>query len=308
MGCDVSVVIATWNRSDSLIRTLNSLCEQTLPGEMFEVIVVDNNSTDGIASVVSLVNAPYNLRYIFEGRPGRTYALNTGLDAARGSIITVTDDDCVPDPKWLERITTRFEMPEVGLLGGPGLSVYPSEITGDEYRLFLGRRFFGDFSPYDKLTELKDDNLPLGLNLSFRRVIADNIHFDISLGVFGKTHIGRDETDFIRRAQSLGYQVFFDPGVVVHHYLEEDRVTWPRIRHKAYNTGIGSFKEHYSHRAGSLLGRVVLSLQFEGEVVYAILRILTFSLNRNKRTVANFRLAAALGKLAGLRNYGRRIL
>ena len=71
-----------------------------------------------------------------------------------------------------ERIVTRSAAPEVGLLGGPGVSVFGLDVTGDPRRLFLGQRFLGDYRPYEEFVEIGRDNPPLGLNLSYRIDVA----------------------------------------------------------------------------------------------------------------------------------------
>lgn len=96
-----SVIIATYNRADELPRTLESL-KKLEADEPWEVIVVDNNSSDNTREVVEGVKSfPVPLRYIFEKEQGRSAALNAGIRAAQGEILAVTDDDVRVDPHWL---------------------------------------------------------------------------------------------------------------------------------------------------------------------------------------------------------------
>lgn len=301
---DVTVLICTWNRCDDLRSALASLNDQTLSPDRFEVLVVDNNSTDATAEAVrqAASEAGYRLRYIMEKAQGKSRALNTGIAAAGAPVVACTDDDCRPEPDWLEEILRAFEDPDVGILGGPGISVYPEPVKSDSYRLFLAQRFLGDFAPYDRSIELLEKDPPLGLNLSFRREIAEQAGgFDVNLGPTGPMHFCREETAFVRNAQARGYRVFYNPRAIVRHHIQEERITWNAIQKQAFDSGIGTYRERYASRASrSLFDRIVLTLHFSAELLYSGARVALYSLNAQRRTVACFRAAAAAGKMAGL--------
>src|ERR1043165_6456419 len=97
-----SVIIATYNRADEVVKTLESLQGLESSGP-WEVIIVDNNSTDNTRDVVlERVNSfPVPLRYIMEKEQGRSAALNAGIRAAKGEILAITDDDVRVGPHWL---------------------------------------------------------------------------------------------------------------------------------------------------------------------------------------------------------------
>ena len=105
-----SIVVATYNRAADLRETLTSLATLSPNGD-WEVIVVDNNSTDNTRTIIETAAAqfPVNLRYVFEARQGRSPALNAGIRAARGRIIATTDDDVRVAPDWLDRAAEALE-------------------------------------------------------------------------------------------------------------------------------------------------------------------------------------------------------
>src|SRR4051812_29433765 len=108
----VSVVIATRNRADRLRQALDSLERMSVPNTLsWELIVVDNGSTDGTRQVVNDCEARtiVPLRYVIEPRDGKSVALNAGVRAATGDVIAFTDDDCVMSPEWLTAIAIEFE-------------------------------------------------------------------------------------------------------------------------------------------------------------------------------------------------------
>src|SRR4249920_852242 len=91
---DVSVVVPTFNRSKLLRATLDSLLVQSAPGIRYEVLVVDNNSTDDTAQTVAAYGHSDQIRYFHEARKGPSYARNRGVQESSAPIVAFTDDDC----------------------------------------------------------------------------------------------------------------------------------------------------------------------------------------------------------------------
>ncbi|MGC2662269.1 MAG: glycosyltransferase [Bryobacteraceae bacterium] len=105
---DISVVVSTYNRSKTLAGTIRGLLLQQ-GSATFELIVVDNNSTDDTAAVVdSFVKQSPLVRYVFEPKQGVSYGRNAGIDAAQSGLLLFTDDDVTPDPRWVERSKALF--------------------------------------------------------------------------------------------------------------------------------------------------------------------------------------------------------
>jgi glycosyltransferase involved in cell wall biosynthesis len=117
---DVSVVVPTYNRRNAVARTITSLLQQRADTVRYEVIVVDNNSTDDTRTVVEafMPGAPH-LRYLLESRRGVSNARNSGATFARAPIVAFIDDDVEADPDWLVTIVrTLHAHPDVDCLGG----------------------------------------------------------------------------------------------------------------------------------------------------------------------------------------------
>ena len=119
----ISVIICTWNRAGLLDETLTSLAAADVPPDLhWEVVVVDNNSTDDTRAVVErrARDFPAALRYLFEPRQGKSWAMNTGLASSRFPIVAFADDDVRVSPRWLTAIASAFrEDPEIAYVGGP---------------------------------------------------------------------------------------------------------------------------------------------------------------------------------------------
>ena len=118
--CDVSVVLSTYNRADRLPSALDALLSQSA-GAAYEVIVVDNNSTDATRTVIEQAAARSDgrLRYVFEPRQGLSHGRNAGIAAARSPIIAFSDDDVRVAPDWIAQLKRTFDAhPEIDYVGG----------------------------------------------------------------------------------------------------------------------------------------------------------------------------------------------
>lgn len=127
MPISLSVIIPTRNRSGLLRRALLSLTNQTLSTHAFEVIVVDNGSTDDTRKVCTdIARRLPNLRYLYDENPGLHVGRHAGLKAAAGNILVYGDDDIRAFSTWLEAVSEGFCDADVGLLGGKALPDYES--------------------------------------------------------------------------------------------------------------------------------------------------------------------------------------
>src|SRR5436190_6621269 len=121
MTVQVSVVIGTYNRAHLLKGTLEALASQTVPSSLeWEIVVVDNNSRDTTAQVVTAFSKTIAtpVRYVFEPELGISRARNRGIREARGSIIAFTDDDVLPSPDWIADLLAAIDRWNAHGVGG----------------------------------------------------------------------------------------------------------------------------------------------------------------------------------------------
>src|SRR4051794_32553856 len=129
MRLEVSVVLSTYNRGPLLEPALRSvLAQQQALTPPFELIVVDNNSTDGTRDIIQRIAAgDPRVRYVFEAPQGLSHARNAGIREARAPFIAFTDDDVRAEPDWIAALLRAFrESPEVDFVGGRVLPIWPS--------------------------------------------------------------------------------------------------------------------------------------------------------------------------------------
>lgn len=235
-----SVVIATHNRARDLRGTLASLSRLSTR-EPWEVVVVDNNSTDDTPAVVRdvAVGFPVPLRYAFESVPGRSAALNAGIGLALGDIIITTDDDVRVEPDWLEQAGAALGTLACDYAGGRVLPIW-----GGPRPAWLPNRP----SPAWAVIALLDDGpepfelskrMPLGVNMAFRREVFQTVGgWNPTVGRTAGTLLGQEVREWCVRARAKGVRGFYAPNMVVRHIIPADRLNKRYFRRWFYWRGI----------------------------------------------------------------------
>jgi GT2 family glycosyltransferase len=231
VATDVSIVIATWNRARLLEGALEALVRQQAPATLrFEILVVDNNSSDSTPEVVrsASTGAAVPIRYIFEPRQGLSHARNRGVREAHGKILAFTDDDVLPEPDWVSQVAAAMARWRAHGIGGRILPRWESPPPGwiTENRHLLNRLALMD-SQESRLLSLPLPPRPQiwGANMAFRRELFEAVgNFDPRRGVVGRSLSRGEEIDVIRRALQKGFRIAYDPALVVLHRIGSDRM------------------------------------------------------------------------------------
>lgn len=236
---EVSAVICTHNRAAFLEETLNALLHQEHDAIPFEVVVVDNCSTDNTREICDrAISAGLPLRYFMETRLGVCYARNLGWQNAAADFVFYLDDDAIPEPSWLASIVRSITTLDstVGCIGGrviPRWMGHKPEWADDRNEISLGYVDFGDER------QILDDSLsPIGANVGYpKRVLEATGGFVESLGRRGDSLLGCEETLLERMIRKQGLQIVYDPSVVVRHAIHADRLTPDWILRRTYWQG-----------------------------------------------------------------------
>jgi glycosyltransferase involved in cell wall biosynthesis len=227
---DVSVVVCTYNRAASLGHTLRALDAQvTPPGLAWELVLVDNNSTDSTRAAIEAFATASRIpiRAVFEARQGLSHARNTGLAHARGAIVAFTDDDVRPDPDWVASVAAAMRETGAQIVGGRILPLWeappPPWILA---RPGLGWVF--SIMDHPEPAPVADaGRVPgvWGANMAFRREVFARVGaFDHRLGMRGDKLYRGEELDLVRRALEAGFRAAYDPRLVVWHRVPRDRM------------------------------------------------------------------------------------
>lgn len=224
----ITVILCTFNRCRSLAKALDSVAASVLPDSVeWEVLVVDNNSRDQTREVVEefCTRYPGRFRYVFEPQPGKSYALNRGVQQARGEILAFMDDDVTVAPTWLSDLTTVLHGTE---WVGAGGRILPE-------RAFSPPRWLALDGPYAMsgilaLFEQGDTPgklrlPPYGTNMAFRKeMFAKYGGFRTDLGPSPGSEIRNEDTEFGRRLMNAGESLWYEPSAVVYHEIPRSRL------------------------------------------------------------------------------------
>ena len=239
-GHDVAVILSTYNRADRLALALEALLAQ-VGGVPYEIIVVDNNSTDQTAAVVEHIAAGSNgrLRYVFEPRQGLSHGRNTGIALARAPIIAFTDDDVRVGSDWIAQLKQTFDThPEIDYVGGrilPHWLAPPPAWLTQAHWAPLALQDYGD----QPLVSGRERAVCLvGANLAFRRRVFDLVGlFTPALGRV-KDGIGSTEDhDMQLRAWRAGMRGLYVPSLGAVADVTKDRLT--KQYHRRWHRGHG---------------------------------------------------------------------
>jgi len=237
---DVSLVIATFNRARDLTDTLKSLSELRT-ARSWELIVVDNNSTDETRRVVEDARPSFSVpvRYVFETRQGRSPALNAGIRLANGEIIVTTDDDVRVDPDWLDRIADGLQALGCDYVGGRVLPIWQAPRPrwlpdhGGKHWAVIALLDYGD-RPIEFGTRV-----PLGVNMAFRRTAFDRAGLlDPDVGRKAGTLLGQEVREWCIRARAAGPRGCYVPDIAVRHVIPASRLRKSYFRRWFYWRGI----------------------------------------------------------------------
>ena len=232
-GQSVTIAICTWNRAELLAQTLNHLRELRIPeGLRWEVLVVDNNSTDRTRETVETLRSALPLRYVFEPKPGISHARNRALREAASSFLLFTDDDVLVDPGWMvAALETWRRFPDATMVGGPIEPWFPSPVDPDMAAAFpvFANGFCGlDHGPVERALSPGSDLYTA--NLAIQPRMLGQMSFDESLGHTGKELVGGEDLDFVRRIHRRGDLVAWSPAMRVRHYVDPRRMTLAYVK------------------------------------------------------------------------------
>jgi len=243
----LSVIISTRNRSKILFGTLESIAKQTLYSQLFEVIVVDNGSTDSTREVVdSFTGQIPTLRYYYEGSPGLHVGRHKGLNEAKSNILVYADDDIVAFPTWLEAIAEAFEDKNVVLVGGKNLPKFEIEPPDWIMKMWLQvhpeSKVLGYLSILDFGDSIKKINpsYVFGCNFSIRKLVlleAGGFHPDAMPQELIR-YRGDGESYVSRYILEHGYKTLYHPKASLFHHVPKERMTLKYFYHRAYIQGI----------------------------------------------------------------------
>jgi len=255
----LSVIIPTRNRGQWAGDTVKSVLDQSLTPDSYEIIVVDNGSTDDTRAVVASIQKRngQRVRYVHENRPGLHYGRHKGFKEARGEILVFVDDDIIATRIWLEMVLKTFTSDDVALVGGKVLPKWEGEVP-EWIDVFKKETEFGWTIGY--LSLLDFGNAPkeipgkfvFGCNFSIRKNVLSEC------GGFHPDGMPKDliryrgdgETALAKTVQARGYKIMYEPKAVIYHRVPPERLTIEYFCRRAFNQGISASYTEIRHQHG----------------------------------------------------------
>jgi glucosyl-dolichyl phosphate glucuronosyltransferase len=284
----VTVAIPTYNRADFLRQTLAGISAQQFPREHFEVLVIDNNSTDHTRAVVAeFAHVSPAPRYLHEPQQGLDYARNRAITEARGEVIVFGDDDILVQPDWLAQMAVPLladrAARRIGAIGGEVIPVFPDGLPEWVREWHAPLAFRPDTGP------LEPRHSPMGANLAFPKWVFEQIGpFHTALDRAAGNYFSGGDSEMIRRVRAAGLEVWFAPAAAVKHQMPASRTTFRYARRHAFDSARSRVIDRAGQpgAAGYFAGRFVANiLKALGFAVLALLNAILFRTGAAKKAL-----------------------
>ncbi len=216
MPLSISIIICTRDRAHSLRRALAALAQQTLAPEC--IVVVDNGSTDDTRAVAT---ADPRVQYLYCPDLGLAACRQAGIDASTTDCVAMCDDDCVPEPHWLEVIERTFA-------SDPQIAVVAGGIENHGFADNLkGRGSLGPNGLYRLIANPADAQFFGSANMALRKSAITRI------GGYDERFVrGYEEVDLITRVRAAGFLIRYEPAALIHHHHVASAGR-PRLMHRS---------------------------------------------------------------------------
>ncbi len=294
----ISVAICTYNRAKFIEDALLSLERQSLPYERFQVIIINNNSTDATENICQRfiqAHPEMNFTYVVEKQQGLSFARNRGIQEAIHPIVSYIDDDAIAHPDFLKNILEHYEAhPETIGVGGKIIPKYETArpewmskyLEGLVTKVDLGEKVF----QYQG-----KKSFPVGCNMTYRKTALEEC------GGFNEALKWRADDKYIYYAISqLTDQVYYVPTAVVEHQIDDHRTSRPSFVKLCRKTGNEEGLRVRSEGWASYFQKLVeYTIKFGGSIVLALPYL--FSAQWSKANyLITYRYQALLGLLGAL--------
>jgi len=259
----ITVLLCTRNRADLLEKAMMSVITQDFSKSDYEILVVDNGSTDQTPETVRRLAGLGPVRYIREERVGLCIARNTGWQAAAGRYVALFDDDALARPGWLRAIRDAFARSRetIGVLGGKVHPIWQSERPAWLADEIAGALTIIDWGPDEKLIEDIGREWLVGANMvAPKAVLAAVGGFHPGLDRVGNNLLSSGDVFFQKEAMRLGYKCLYVPEIAIDHLAASSRLNQTWFVKRFYWQGVSDAAMRLIECPPGLLGRARLAL------------------------------------------------
>lgn len=267
----ISVIICTYNRDKFLPGALAALTKQSLSANEFEILIINNNSTDSTETISKNFidnHKQLNVRYFVEKQKGLSSARNRGISEAASELISFIDDDAEVSTDYLKTAVEFFDNnPDVDAIGGKITPVFES---GNEPE-WLSKYMWGlvtkaDYG--DHIREYPGSKSPYGCNMAFRKKVLTDV------GMFNSDLLFRSEDKYIfYQLKKHGKKFLYHPKLAVKHHIDNKRITYDSIMKISYEVGAG---ERDRLKGSGIIKQILKVAEYKIKLIAALFIALGF--------------------------------
>jgi glycosyltransferase involved in cell wall biosynthesis len=237
----ISVILCTRNRADLFDKAMASVLAQDFPRSAYEIVVVDNGSSDHTRDVAQRYTADANVHYVLEERVGLSVARNTGWRAASAPYVSLFDDDAIARPGWLAAIANTFERSpgDIGVIGGRVDPIWLARRPNWLADEIAGALTIVDWGPDEKeISDLRREWL-VGANMAApKAVIAEVGGFHPWLDRTGNNLLSGGDVHLEMEIVRRGYRCLYVPTMAIEHLAPPSRLTQAWFTKRFYWQGM----------------------------------------------------------------------
>ena len=294
----ISAIICTYNREDLILNTLTGLKNQSIDPGLFEIIIVNNNSTDQTETICKQFiedHPQLNCHYVEEKKQGLSYSRNMGINSSSGIFVTFLDDDSVPDPDFLKVVLDYMESHPECMAAGGKIHLQFVEDKPDWINKYLAP-LLGYYDLGNTIKPFSRRDYPRGSNMSFRKEVFTVIgDFNPNLGRKGTSLAGGEEKDLFGRMYHKNLPVVYLPEAKVNHLVPSERTTINYVKLQAKGIGESEKIRTKSNGFPSYMGRILTEFsKWIVSVGLFLFYLVTFQIQKAK-TIIWFRFFVTVG-------------
>ncbi|MDR0982822.1 MAG: glycosyltransferase [Culturomica sp.] len=271
----LSIIICTYNREKYLYNCLKSIAENYFPAKDYEIVLINNNSTDNTEGECRRFQADFPavpFRYFVETNQGLSFARNRGITEAQGDILVYVDDDATINAEYLKTIADFFVVqPTVMAVGGPIIPNYetaePTWISHYTRTLITGYKYNGN-----AIKPFSAGDFPGGGNAAYRSIVFSKTGlFNTELGRKGNSLVGAEEKDIFDKMRQMNMPIFYLPKMILYHIIPPSKLKKDYFRRLTYSIGVSERLRTLAISKTKYLKRLVVeAVKWAGGIVLCI--------------------------------------
>jgi glycosyltransferase involved in cell wall biosynthesis len=237
---DLTLIICTYNRADSLKVTLNSLKTQLPKSFNWEIIVVDNADDVNTQEAVKSFDGLLPISLIIEKKAGQNSARNAAIPHINGELVVFTDDDITPETNWLQSLVEAArENSDIDVFGGKIIPIWKNSPIPWQANAWFSSFVYADQDLGEKEVHYKEGCYPSSPNMAIRKKIFDaGVLFNPKIGPIGNNRISGSESEFLSRVLNTSRGLYV-PAAQVLHRITNNMLGRGYLRKRCYTMGLG---------------------------------------------------------------------